>query len=62
MAFRKSVSYPEGTPERITVLTGVFFFHGYVDHITGIHKANQLEKKHMFLEFVPIYQITFVTG
>lgn len=56
MAFRDQHHTQREAQGGITVLTGVFLFHGNADHITGIHKTNQLEKKYMLLESIPIYQ------
>ena len=56
MAFRDQCLTQKGPQGMTAVLTGVFFFHGNADHITGIHKTNQLENKQMFLEFVSIDQ------
>lgn len=45
MAFRDQHLTQREPQGGITVLTGVFLFHGKADHITGIHKTNELEEK-----------------
>lgn len=32
------------------ILTGVLFFHENTDHITGIHKTNQLQRRKKYLK------------
>lgn len=60
MAFRDQHHTQREAQGGITVLTGVFLFHGNADHITGIHKTNQLEKKvHAFRIYTNI-SITFI--
>lgn len=45
MSFGSYISCKINPQAAITVLTSVLFFHENTDHITGIHKTNQLQRR-----------------